>query len=64
MKNSKLVMGLMLVLALLILPGDAFATVEDYDLGISEGETLYGVDSSFSDYDEAYLEYTDRKSVV
>lgn len=58
MKNNKLIMGLMLVLALLILPGDAFATVEDYDLGISEGETFYGVDSSFSDYDEAYLEYT------
>ncbi len=57
MKNSKLIVVFTMVLILLIIPGGVFATVEDYDLGISEGEKFYGIDSSFSDYDEAYLEY-------
>ncbi|HZK00886.1 MAG TPA: S-layer homology domain-containing protein, partial [Tissierellaceae bacterium] len=57
MKNIKRIMVLTVILALLIIPGTAFATVEDYDLGISEGKDFYSKDPSFSDYDDAYLEY-------
>ncbi|HZJ99646.1 MAG TPA: S-layer homology domain-containing protein, partial [Tissierellaceae bacterium] len=57
MKNIKLIMVLTVIFALLIIPGEAFATVEDYDLGIREGKAFYGIDSSFSDYDGAFLEY-------
>lgn len=59
MKNNKLILVLTVVLALLIFSGGVFATpAEDFAKGEAAGKKYFGVDPSFTNYDDAYRAYS------